>query len=539
MILKKPYATFIKYFKLLHGVMAVFIGLLLYRTFKIYGFFKVYSVDYRSVMSSFSVREYAGYYTYFFIFVIILLTVALFSVMFYKKKPFTVYIYNIVLYILVFVLYSFSFSTFENVSRSILDVRVAKAFRDISFILGSLQIVSFVLIIIRTTGFDIKKFDFGTDLQQLDISEKDSEEIELALEFDRDKIIRKIKNFFRNIKYFYFENKFIFNCVILASVVVIGLIVHFTVGAYRSDYSQGVSFDSSGFSMNVIDSYILDSDLNGRKIVETEGDYAGAVVAVRFHIKGYSVNQLLDVGLITLRIGDLSYSHNYKLANEIYDLGTPYYDQKLTSEYQTYIIAFEISDTLAKRKMELKINDNTSFVHGKAAAKNSYVALKPIDLRKEGKEYEGKLGSSIRFDDSILGSASFIVKSYEIKDNYKLTYKFCYGTGKCFDSYSYLTPTATGSYLKSLMKINGNITFDQNVNISSISNLQLFLNKFGYICYKKDDKLIKKKIETSSIKSKNVNLSDYYIEIPRDAVDSSELYFVFEIRNQTYKYTLK
>ena len=52
MILRKPYAIFIKYFRLLHIVMASFVAFLLYKSYSIYNFFKLYSIDYRSVINN-------------------------------------------------------------------------------------------------------------------------------------------------------------------------------------------------------------------------------------------------------------------------------------------------------------------------------------------------------------------------------------------------------------------------------------------------------------------------------------------------------
>lgn len=71
MILRKPYALFIKYFKLLHVLIASFALLLLYRSYVIYNFFKNYSIDYRSVMSSFTPNDYLN--TTHFVFITVVL----------------------------------------------------------------------------------------------------------------------------------------------------------------------------------------------------------------------------------------------------------------------------------------------------------------------------------------------------------------------------------------------------------------------------------------------------------------------------------
>ena len=173
MILRKPYALFIKYFKLLHVIMAAFISFTLYRSFVLYRFFDAYSIDYRSAVSSFNGGR-LGLLNYIFVFIVLILTGIFLAVSIYKNKPKKAYIYNLILYIGVFVLYYLSSDALFNIQNVILDIKVSKAFRDISLIVVIFQVLSFIMTVVRATGFDIKQFDFGTDLQQMYISTQDN-----------------------------------------------------------------------------------------------------------------------------------------------------------------------------------------------------------------------------------------------------------------------------------------------------------------------------------------------------------------------------
>lgn len=538
MILRKPYATFIKFFRLFHAVIAVFIAFILFRCFSLYNFFRIYSIDYRLVMSGFSVSKYVSGIDFIFTIFVLILTIILFSVMFYKKKPFVLYAYNILLCISTLVIFGLSVSTLKQVDNVILDVRVSKAFRDFFFIISTLEFISLLLFLIRAIGFDIKRFDFGSDLQKLDISEADSEEIEVALNFDKDEFIRDFKKNIRNFKYFYIEHKFIVNMSLFIVILSLSSFIYFRIRSYSSNYNEGKSFNVGGVTFNVVDSYILNTDPTGRKLVKTSGDYAGAVVVVRFQMKGYS-NKKFNTGLTTLKIDDFHYGQKISHAKELYDLGTAYVNQKISSEFKTYIMAFEITDLFSNKNMEFAINDNTSFVNGKLGAKNNYVKLKPIDLRKNGESFRSNIKKSISFEQSILGSSNLKINDYEIKDNYKLKYNFCYAKDKCFDSYEYITPSATGSYFKTLMKIDGSINFDSSINISEINNFSSFFNNFATVYYKVNGEWLSKKIDTIDVKAKKANDKNSYIEVPSDIKEASEIYFLFKIRNQSYKYTLK
>ena len=87
MILRKPYAFFIKYFKFLHAVIAVVIAFLLYRSYALFNFFSVYVRDYSSALNDLSPSSLMNIYSFVLILTVISLIIILLSVMIYKKKP--------------------------------------------------------------------------------------------------------------------------------------------------------------------------------------------------------------------------------------------------------------------------------------------------------------------------------------------------------------------------------------------------------------------------------------------------------------------
>lgn len=526
MILRKPYAFFIKYFKLLHAIIALFIGFLLYKSFTVYNFFNVYIDDYSSALTSLSPRTIINMYTFLTILIVIILTIVLLSVMFYKKKPKSLYIYSLIIYIAILVLFGISYPILRDISGAILDVRVSKALRDFYMMSLAVQAISLVLFIVRATGFDIKRFDFGTDLQQLDINEKDSEEIEVALEFDKNKTQRKIRNIFRNFKYVYGENKFIINTVGAILFVILGFNIYVNITVYKVSYNQGTAFEASNITLNVRNSYLTKLNSSGETLTNDE------ILVLKLDVKSQIDNNTLNTGLATVRIGENSYSQNNEYAKELTDLGEAYTNQTLDTEYHSYILAFNIPEKEANKKMTFKFNDNVSYIKGEIGAKNIYVKLNPINLDKKIKTITNKIGDQQNYDDSILDSADLKINSYEINNQFKYEYKYCYSTNKCIDSYEYITPTATGNYFKTLIKVNGEFNTDN----TQINNVITFMNTFGTINYKINGTWKSKKINSSSLKS---NLDGFYLEVPYDIKDATEINFVFNIRNLSYKYTLK
>ena len=375
MILRKPYAVFIKYFRILHVILGFLSAYLLYISFTLYRFFDLYSVDFRAALNDYAAGKYINIVCFIVVIITFILSIVLLSVMIYKDKPKRLYIFNVVLYLGVIVFYAVCSASFGDINSVVLDVKLSKAIRDIALIATLLQLASMIFTFVRATGFDIKQFDFGTDLQKLDISDADSEEIEVAIAFDKDETKRKFRNRLRNIKYVYFEHKFIINTSLFLIIAISGILIYMNVRSYSVRVSEENNFDVSNVTMNVQDSFIVENDPNGKALIETEGDLAGAIVVVRFQVRSYGVKEKLNTGLFTLRIGDLSYSQSPTIASELYDMGTAYVDQELSEEYQTYILAFEVAKGQANKRMKLKVNDDYSFVNGVEGAKSVYAMI--------------------------------------------------------------------------------------------------------------------------------------------------------------------
>ena len=535
MILRKPYALFIKYFKLLHVIMAVLILILLLRTFTLYRFFNTYLTSPEQALAAFTPESVLNIYSFLLAMFIIIVTIALLSVMIYKKKPKFLYIYNIVIYVLVVVLYGFCYSGLINISNVMLDVRVTKAYQDFAFIALFLQGISFVLVALRATGFDIKQFNFTSDLQNLDINEKDSEEIEVSLEVDKGKAIRNVKRRVRHAKYVYFENKFIINTIGIICLVVLAFWIYFNVGIYSAYYSQGTTFTASGVDINFKNSYITSSDVEGNSIVSDDK----TLVVVRFDVKADG-SKSLNTGLITLRIVNDFYGQNKNVAKKLYDLGTPYNNQKLSNEFESYIMVFEIPKDLALSPMKIKMNDNLSYIKGHVGAKNNYVKLKPESFGDGETVSEVHLGEDLDFYGSVLGSTSLDIVSFEISNKFRVNYIFCYTTNKCYNSYEYLTPTASGNYDKTLLKATVFLNVDETINVSNIEDFRKFINLYGTIHYKINDSWESADIDSKNIRSTTISEANtYYIEVPSSVSEANEIYLTFDIRGAIYKYILK
>lgn len=536
MILRKPYAFFIKYFRLLNLIMAIFMGIIIYRTFVISKFLTDYINDYTIANAGFNVSKYMSFYSFIIVLLIIILTIIITSVMFVKNKPKKLYIINLVVYFLVIVLYMVDYSLINSMNSQILDIRVSKALRDVNYILLAIQIVSFILTLVRATGFDIKSFDFASDLQGLDIDTKDNEEFEVAVEFDKNKVKRDFRKNLREIKYFYFEHKFFVNVSVIIVAVIITFIVFMNKNIYNANYGERQTFQASGLSVMVNNSYITKKDQQGNNILSD-----GYLVAVNFDVKRlYSSSKTLNTGLITLEVDGNSYGQTANYNNYITDLGTGYVDQKLSDDFVSYLVTFKIPEDSKNKSMRLKFNDNVSYVRGEIGAKNIYIKLNPKDLTKNSEVVETNFKDTLVFSDSILEDTSLKITKADVSNKFKATYNFCSMKDKCFESYEYITPTATGNYFKTLLRLELDYELDENLNNDRYDDFYNLINTFGILYYQVDGKWNNQRISSETIRPKVADEGNViYVEVNKDAERAISMYLEFKIRNYTYKYMLK
>ncbi len=542
MILRKPYALFIKYFRLINLAMAVLMGILIYRTWVITGFLNSYIGNYLLATDDFVLGHYINFYSFIMALIIVILNVVILSVLFVKKKPKKLYIFSGILYILIIVMYGVDYMILHGVNEVIWDVRLTKAVRDFTYVGLALQAACVVLVLIRATGFDIKGFNFGTDLQELDIQTEDNEEFEVAVEFDQNKIERKVRKGIRYVSYFYLEHKLLVNVCGIILVIIIAFTLFINRMIYRADYKQGHPFQASGVVVNIKQAFITSTDQFGEEMMYENGKKTKNRVLLVLKLDVKSVyndpDAVLNTGLFNLRIRGRSYGQTTSYNKEISDMGTPYVQQKLTTDFKSYLLAFDLPRELANKKMVLKFNDNISYVKGELGAKNIYVTLKQEDLDKDKDEIEAVSGKTLSFKGSLLENAKLKIDKVEVAKSFKTDYNFCYSTNKCYKSYEYVTPTTTGTYFKTVMKVKGTFESDQNANISGIATLNDFLNKFAVISYQKNGGWYSHKIDSENISPAVKEPDTYYIEVNKNVEGATTIYLLFKVRNYNYKYVL-
>ena len=426
MILRKPYAILIKNFKLIHIILAIFMGYLFYKTNMVLSFLNEYLSSVATTISSDVTSSLFGPLLIISLIIVILGSIIILSLMHFKDKPVKFYIFNILIHIILAVFYYVTFSIIKSLEVGLVDIRVLKVIHDFTLIALMIQFVGLIFVIFRATGFDIKNFDFKKDLEDLNITTSDNEEFEVDLEVDTGKLKRKFNKKIRHLRYIYLENKLLFNIIGSISIALISFLIYLNVGVYNKTFQLDEAFKTNQFIFNFTDSYVTKYDYQG---VEIKKDYQ--YVAIKLSIKKlYNQNINLKTAKFYLNVGGKKFYHTTNYKDRLFALGETYINQDITTEFQDYILVFEIPDSLIRKKMILNYVDNNNDI--------IKINVGPSNLNKKNVKESASLTQALDFKDSPLKEVSMKINSYEIAPTFTLHYNYCVSSSNCYDSIEYL-----------------------------------------------------------------------------------------------------
>ena len=160
MILRKPYAFFIRYFKIIHVLISISIGYLIYQTNLLLSFFSKYLDSIVSVVGQELVSNLFSSILFIIPIVVVALSLVILTVMFRKNKPYRFYIINTFLFIIIFVLFIYSKNILESMESVILNIKVVKLTHDLLVLTMMAESITFLFFFTRGIGLNFKKFDF-------------------------------------------------------------------------------------------------------------------------------------------------------------------------------------------------------------------------------------------------------------------------------------------------------------------------------------------------------------------------------------------
>ena len=504
MVFKNPYGFLIKHFKLIHLILT---GLFIYLTVKVNGILQYYNNFIDGFASKLDAINYITDYYMIAIGGAIVICGIIYALMRYKKKPRMLYLLLIVFLVIVTFMIEYAYAGLETIYISVLDSRSLLLYRDLLRILVVFQYVTVGIVLVRGLGFDIKKFNFVQDLEDLGIDVTDEEEVELTLS-GTEAIGRKLHRNLRELKYYYLENK-------IFILIIIGIVLIFLGGGWfikeevvDKKYQQGEIFSTTDFQFQVLDSFITNRDYSNKEIMSDDTSF----VIIRMNVGSNGDKRQLNTSNLILDIGSNQYASERRYAARFIDLGTAYRDDKI-GKSTTYVFIYHVENDYLEEQMKLVYaNDET-------------VILEPIMLDEvlDSKNYD--IGDSIDLSASSLGSGSFKISSFEVQEKFSYPYQYEIG-GQVYTNQ--LSITSVYNTIMNL-KIDGNYS----LGLEHYS----FLEQYAELKYKKGDNEYVSKVFDN--KTPGNYKEGLYLGVDKEIEGADSIWFEIRIRNQVYRYNLK
>ncbi len=533
MILKKPYAFLIKHFRLIHFILAIMTIYLAYSINKIVLFFNSYiSAGYRLTESNIA-GNYITVWMYIAVILALLIAIIIYLLFKAKDKPSKYYVYFIVYYIFIFSLLTLAYNLLQGIEITVIDAKTIRVYRDLSLILSAPQYFFVVFAAFRGIGFDIKKFNFSKDLNDLQIEAKDNEEFEFVLDVPTYKIKRTLRRTLRELKYFLLENVFGVIAILVLISGIIGTSIYMNRNVYSVTYKENQTFTFNNYKMRVLSSVITPYAYNGDKLVDNK-TYLVVLISIQNNtILEKSLNKdnfrlLVDKKVIYPTLNKNEY---------FIDLGTPYSNQKIASKSNsTYTFVYELNENEIKENYILRIQEFLNYRQGEIIANYKEVKLKPSIVNTISKVKTVNINENLDLKASSLSNSSLLISNYEVTKSYKYNYNFCIESD-CYVSTDTVDATYQTEKEKTLLVLTYTLELDENTPYkNNIKSDVTFFNHFLKVKYTYNDK---EYISNVTNKTPNTMTDKVILETDGELKSATKIMLIITIRNKEYNIILK
>lgn len=517
MVVKSPYSFLIKHFRKIHLVLLLISIYVYIKTMNVYSFVKQFlslgTYDYYSE----SISKYISPLLYIATLFIIIITAIILLLLKHKKKPWKLYVVPLISYTLLFITFIIT-SNFFNSYTGQTETAAVRAMRDFLVLTTLPQYGFFVILIIRTLGIDLKKFNFKADQEFLELTSEDKKEFEINIEIDKESYKRFFKRLIRNLNYLYQEHK---RVVSLVLVILMGIILYNSykyIFITNKTYKTGDTFQNSGYEITINNSYFTDKDYKG-DIVDKNKNF----LIVDVTIKNNATKRKINFNRFHIVNGIKNYTPTSKTYETYFqDLGTAY-EEKTIAKLETYrtLLIYKVDKELSRDRFVMyyqELNGNTNHLRK--------IKLKTKDLSKINVQESKNLTEEINLningieENIIFDSLTFVTTTTYSK-------KVC-DAGDCY-------PKDTNFTISPGYKI---LQMDFISDETDGKDMIDFLSKYGKINY------IDSKGKNVALAIENaVNKSYYgkyvYIKVPEGIDNENKIYLDITIRNNKYQYILK
>ena len=428
MILRKPYAFLIKHFRLIHLILTLPLIYIVRKTHLVVNFFNTYvSNGYTYQTGSDISGLYINWALYLSIFLIVVSIISIYYLLKYKEKPVKMYIVMMIYYIILFGMLIWYAGIMSDMAKEVLSAKSARLYRDISLIIYIPQYVFIIFTALRATGFNVRQFNFQSDLKEMQITSEDNEEVEVGLGFDTYKTKRFFRRYKREFSYYLKENKFIITIIVIIALFSFLLIFYKTRNNYDITYSQNKSFNHQLFTVNIKDSIITNLKYNGEVL---DNNY---YLVLKTYVKNNSSKSIkLDTDNFKVYVGKDVLTPVLDRSSYFIDYANSYFGDYLKGgEVKEIALAYKLTKKQINKSFKLKLLSSYNSDKQKLVTKYAVVNLTPVILDEINVVAQVGTNNKLVLNNTNVGNTILSVNGYEVTKSYAYDYNYCYSENNC------------------------------------------------------------------------------------------------------------
>lgn len=519
----------IKHFKLIHFILLVLSGIVVWQLRDILQFFNTFIANgYTATITDNMASNYIGITIYLVLFLMFILLTLLIVLLKFKKKPEKIYRLALIYYIILFVAVIISGTLLNALEEQLWSTTQARMYRDIATIISLPSYFFVPFWLMRALGFNVKQFNFQSDLQELNITDIDSEEIEINLGFETYKTKRKIHRLFREFKYYFFENKLIM--IIIFSVTCIALLYVFISNfeIYTKRYKIGQTFKFNDLDITIDDSIITNLNYAGNVINNVDYFYLLKLTVENNTRKDitFEYNKFLIYSN-----KKTYYVPNLGLSSDFVDYAEVFSGLDLTpGTKKTIFLPYAINKNRIKDKFYLNIYNGSSKKKKEFRAKTIEIDLNPIIIDTIDFVGESKLDEKLSFNSTYLNDTTLTITDALVTPSYVYDYEVCNFLG-CNMYKGKVTPNVE-TRSQTLLVLGYELSLDPTAPYTKVSNrASTFATNFFKVRFATNDT-----IYTETVKNVTPNnLKDKIVlQLPKEAEEARQMELLVTIRNKSY-----
>ena len=520
----------IKHFKLIHLLLLVLSGYVLWQLRPLVNFFNTFVANgYTVSIMPNMAGEYINILIYISLILMIMLLVALLVLLKFKKKPAGIYTFAIIYYAILFIAIIISAGLLNSLEEALWSTTQARMYRDIATIVTLPQYIFIPFWVIRPLGFNVKQFNFKNDLEELKLSQSDSEEVEINIGFETYKAKRTLHRFIREFKYYYSENKFIMISILVISIGILIYLFFSNYEVYNQKYALGKYFNVANLKVKVDDSII--TNLNYAGDVISEDKY---YLLLKLTItNSYDDDYALDYSNFLIYGKDNYYLPTIRKSENFIDYGEAYYGAKIRKDKsKTIVLPYEINQKDINDDFHLEIYNGTSKKSKDYRFKSIQVDLTPVIIDDVLVVKNAQMNEEVNFNATNLNDTKLTITNALITPRYIYTYEVCNKNNLCNKFNDLIVPTVSGYSSQTLLILDYQLEMDPNTPYAIVNrDFNSFATNFFKIRYKENG---------NTFVSNIVNLTTdkltnkFALQTTNAITEAETVDLLITIRNKTY-----